>query len=86
MEKFATIFVELNCYEKGFGTGEDAPATLWVVPRRVEASSDLDPLKVEAIHVIGPASLRVVNGVSSSLSEALRRLGVGAEELTVSDD
>jgi hypothetical protein len=86
MEKFATIFVELNCYEKGFATGEDGPATVRLVPRRVEAPSDLDSLKTEAIHIIGPISLRVVNGVSSSLSEAFRQLGVGVQEHTVSDD
>ena len=85
MDKFATIFVEFNCYEQGFGTGEDAPATIWLVPRRVEAY-DFETLKTEAIRIVGPIALRVANQVAASLSEALRQLGITVDELTEADD
>jgi len=86
MAKFATIFIELNCCEQGFGTGEDAPASIWLVPRRVKTYTDFEALKTEATHIIGPIALRIINGVASSLSQSLRQLDITVEEVTVSDD
>jgi hypothetical protein len=85
MKKSATIFVELNCYEKGLPPGDGA-ATVWFIPRQVETYSDFDSLKKEATHIVGPISYGIANGVASSFLEALRQMNIEVEELTVADD
>ena len=84
----ATVLVELHCYEKGFGTGEESPVSVWVLPGRLDVvpAGGFESLKPEATRIIGPVALRVGHQVAASVRRSLGQPGITVEELSFPDD